>query len=179
MPLSPLVAARRALVSLLLAFARAYNFTVDVNRDSEDKEVKAAVRKACRHVHPDKGGSTADQSRLNVERARVRLSTAAFLRTGTLEYRYAVMKVRSLLKQRQKKTHTHKTRKRRDAQTHAHTDMHTNIHKHTHTNSNRHHHCANMFVNPPPHPPRILAEFFFISAVRFQDYPLLNNSISL
>ena len=90
MPLSPLVAARRALVSLLLAFARAYNFTVEVNRDSEDKEVKAAVRKACRHVHPDKGGSTADQSRLNVERARVRLSTAAFLRTGTLEYRVGI-----------------------------------------------------------------------------------------
>ena len=57
---------RRALVSLVLSLARAYNCTVHVTRESTDKEVESAYRQLSRHVHPDKrGGSTRDQTRLN------------------------------------------------------------------------------------------------------------------
>ena len=57
--------AKRALVSLLKVLAAAYNCVVDVSRESSDKDVTVAFRKLSRRVHPDKGGCTADQQRLN------------------------------------------------------------------------------------------------------------------
>ena len=63
--ITPLQAAKRALVSLLLTLARAYNVTLDINRDSSDAKVKEAFRKVVRRVHPDRGGSVADTQKLN------------------------------------------------------------------------------------------------------------------
>ena len=45
---------KRALVSLMLSLAQAYNSTVHVTRESTDKEVESAYRQLSRHVHPDK-----------------------------------------------------------------------------------------------------------------------------
>jgi len=55
--------AKRALVSLLLKLAVAYQVVVSVSRDSPDVSVKAAFRKIAVKVHPDKGGDTADFQR--------------------------------------------------------------------------------------------------------------------
>ena len=68
MPLFPLQAAKRALVSLLLRLALAYNIGISVNRDSDDNDVKRAFRKVSAKVHPDKGGATADFRSLNAAR---------------------------------------------------------------------------------------------------------------
>lgn len=64
MPVSPALAARRALVSVLLALALTYALTLGVVKDSPDAEVSAAYKKVLRKAHPDKGGSTADAQRL-------------------------------------------------------------------------------------------------------------------
>ena len=55
---SPLQAAKRALVKVLLALASAYNVSVQVTRDSADSAVNAAYKKLALKVHPDKGGTT-------------------------------------------------------------------------------------------------------------------------
>ena len=60
----PVVLAKRALVVLLRALALAYNVKLEVNRDSSDADIKAAVRKVAGKAHPDKGGSTADAQKL-------------------------------------------------------------------------------------------------------------------
>ena len=69
MPASAAQKAKRALVSIVLALAAAYNIVVNVSRDSSDSDVTQAYRKVSRRVHPDKGGSVADQQRLNAARA--------------------------------------------------------------------------------------------------------------
>ena len=56
---------KRVLVSLILALGRTYNFVSTVTRDSSDAAVKKAYHQASRRVHPDRGGHTADQQRLN------------------------------------------------------------------------------------------------------------------
>lgn len=62
--------AKRALVSLLLKLAVAYQVVVSVSRDSPDVSVKAAFRKIAVKVHPDKGGDTADFQRLQDAKER-------------------------------------------------------------------------------------------------------------
>ena len=58
--------AKRALVTLLLTFARQYQIPpLAINRDSSDKDVLNAFKKVARKVHPDKGGSKDDCQKLN------------------------------------------------------------------------------------------------------------------
>ena len=48
--------AKRALVTLLITFARQYQVpAVVINRESPDKVAEAAFRKVARRIHPDKG----------------------------------------------------------------------------------------------------------------------------
>ena len=56
---------KRALVSLMKPLAKTYHVVLAVTRDSVDQEITSAYRKLSRRVHPDKGGSVADQKRLN------------------------------------------------------------------------------------------------------------------
>ena len=63
MPLSPQEVAKRALVSLLLFFARSDSLAVDVRRGSPDPDVVRAFKRVARAVHPDKGGRLQDQQR--------------------------------------------------------------------------------------------------------------------
>ena len=56
---------KRALVTLLHALAQAYGCAINVTRDSPDAVVKRAYRTVSVKTHPDHGGSTADQQRLN------------------------------------------------------------------------------------------------------------------
>ena len=65
---TPLQAAKRVFVSLLLTLARAYEIAVKINRESPDKDVKAAFRKVSLKVHPDKGGRSEDFAKLNAAR---------------------------------------------------------------------------------------------------------------
>ena len=54
--------AKRALVTLIKAFAIQYQIVVSVSREATDKEVTSAFKKVALKAHPDKGGS-ADDSR--------------------------------------------------------------------------------------------------------------------
>ena len=56
---------KRALVIVIRALAAACGSCVTVTRDSPDAVVKRAYRTLSKKVHPDHGGSTADQQRLN------------------------------------------------------------------------------------------------------------------
>ena len=70
--------AKRALVTLLIAFARQYQVPgVGVNRESPDTVVMGAFKKVARRVHPDKGGSTADSAKLNSARNKWEEASAA------------------------------------------------------------------------------------------------------
>ena len=69
MPSSALLLAKRALVSLLRALAVAYGLDVQITRDSLDVDVARACRRVALRAHPDRGGNTADQQRLNDARA--------------------------------------------------------------------------------------------------------------
>ena len=60
--------AKRVLVSLLKTLAAAYSVTLKLTRESSDAEVRTAFRKVSRKVHPDQGGSVADQTALNSAR---------------------------------------------------------------------------------------------------------------
>eukprot|EP00973_Karenia_brevis_P070236 9763151-Karenia_brevis.AAC.1 len=62
---STLDKAKRALVSVILAFATAYKIALQINRDSADGEVRSAYRRLSRRAHPDRGGSNEDQQKLN------------------------------------------------------------------------------------------------------------------
>ena len=64
MGLSVVQAAKRAFVKVILALALQYELALKVNRDSEDNEVLAAYRRLSKKVHPDKGGRTEDQQKL-------------------------------------------------------------------------------------------------------------------
>ena len=59
-------ARKRALVSLLKLFASAYNIALQLTRDSTDADVRKAYRAVSKKVHPDKGGKTEDQEKLNL-----------------------------------------------------------------------------------------------------------------
>ena len=61
--------AKRALVVVIRALAVSYGVVVSCNRDSADKEVLASFRKVALRVHPDHGGNTVDQQKLNDARA--------------------------------------------------------------------------------------------------------------
>ena len=70
--------AKRALVTLLIAFARQCQVPgVGVNRESPDTVVMGAFKKVARRVHPDKGGSTADSAKLNSARDKWEEASAA------------------------------------------------------------------------------------------------------
>jgi hypothetical protein len=69
MPSSAAGLAKRALVVLLAALAAVYGFAKTVNRDSPDKDVVSAVRRACLKTHPDKGGTVEHQQQLNAAKA--------------------------------------------------------------------------------------------------------------
>ena len=62
---SALDRAKRALVVVLRSLASTYRCSVNVTRDSSDAEVRKAYRAISRRTHPDRGGSTADQQKLN------------------------------------------------------------------------------------------------------------------
>lgn len=68
MVVSRVQAARRALVTLLLALGEAYNIAVVVSRESPDAEMQKAYRRVAARVHPDKGGSADDSKKLNAMR---------------------------------------------------------------------------------------------------------------
>ena len=57
--------AKRALVAIILLLARIYGCRIDVTRDAAEAEVARAYRTLSRRVHPDRGGSTGDQQKLN------------------------------------------------------------------------------------------------------------------
>ena len=50
--------AKRALVVLLLAFARVYHLDLKLNRDSADTDVKKGFRRVIVKAHPDKPGGS-------------------------------------------------------------------------------------------------------------------------
>jgi hypothetical protein len=76
------VAAKRALVSLLLCLARAYNVALSINRESVDKDIVAAARLVSRRTHPDKGGNVKDQTRLNTARHAWEVATKSAVPAG-------------------------------------------------------------------------------------------------
>ncbi len=62
---------KRVFASILLALARRYHVLLaDVNRDSSEEVLDKAYRRVILKCHPDKGGSGADQARLNDARDR-------------------------------------------------------------------------------------------------------------
>ena len=66
---SALLLAKRALVVVIRSLAVAYGVVVSCTRDSTDQQVLASFRKVVLRVHPDRGGNTADQQKLNDARA--------------------------------------------------------------------------------------------------------------
>ena len=58
MPCSPLLLAKRAFVSILLALAKAHNIDINVNWDSTDEEIIKGYRRVVLKAHQDKGGNT-------------------------------------------------------------------------------------------------------------------------
>ena len=70
MPCSPLAAAKRAFVTVLLSVAAAYRIAVQVNRELEDKVLLAAYRRVALKAHPDKGGRKKDFQRLQGAREK-------------------------------------------------------------------------------------------------------------
>ena len=68
MPVSPVQAAKRVFVALLVSLAATYRVAVRVTRDSPDVDVKRAYRLVAAKAHPDKGGSNSHIQRLNAAR---------------------------------------------------------------------------------------------------------------
>ena len=60
--------AKRSFITLLKTLAATYCISLPLNRDSADQDVRSAFKKVSRKVHPDKGGSGADQTRLTAAR---------------------------------------------------------------------------------------------------------------
>ena len=61
---SPLTLAKRAFVKVLLSLAAAHSVSVGVNRDSEEKALLTAYRLVAKKVHPDKGGTKKEFTKL-------------------------------------------------------------------------------------------------------------------
>ena len=57
---------KRALVTLIRTLAAFYGCCVTVTRDSSDAEVRKGYRAVSKKAHPDHGGNTDDQKRLNL-----------------------------------------------------------------------------------------------------------------
>ena len=57
--------AKRALVSLLLYFAKLYRVVLNITRDSADDDIRKSFKKVSRKTHPDRGGSGEHQQALN------------------------------------------------------------------------------------------------------------------
>ena len=68
MPASAVLRAKRAFAVLLLVVARRYDIALGINRDSDDKALEEAFRKAIRKAHPDKGGCTQTVQELQAAR---------------------------------------------------------------------------------------------------------------
>ena len=64
MPASVAQQMMRAFVKVMVALAALYSVPLNITRDSPDAEVKAALRRLVRKVHPDKGGSTVHAQQL-------------------------------------------------------------------------------------------------------------------
>ena len=69
--------AKRAFVSLLLLLSRSYHVILPVTRDSSDAQLLSAFKRLARATHPDKGGKTEDQQRLNAAKDRWEEARAA------------------------------------------------------------------------------------------------------
>ena len=69
MPTSTVLLAKRALVSLLLRLAVAYQVVLSINRDASVVVVTASFRKVVLKVHPDKGGRLEDAQELQAAKA--------------------------------------------------------------------------------------------------------------
>ena len=57
MPISTLLRAKRAFVTVLLRLAAACGLALEITRDSADGAILQAYRRVAKKVHPDKGGS--------------------------------------------------------------------------------------------------------------------------
>ena len=57
---------KRALVTLLKTLGALYGCCVGVTRESTETEVRKAYRAVSKGVHPDRGGNTEDQKRLDL-----------------------------------------------------------------------------------------------------------------
>ena len=57
--------AKRALVSLLIRFAKLYAVILDITRDSVDADIRKAFKKMSRKCHPDRGGNGEHQQAIN------------------------------------------------------------------------------------------------------------------
>ena len=64
MPVSKVGIATRAFVAVLLALARAYQLSVQVNRDSSPDELLQSYKRVLLKAHQDKGGSNEHMQRL-------------------------------------------------------------------------------------------------------------------
>ena len=62
---SAVQAAKRALLVVMRSLAMAYGLTLNCNRDSAERVIVKDLRKLALRTHPDRGGSTEDQQRLN------------------------------------------------------------------------------------------------------------------
>ena len=66
MPVRYTQSTKRAFICLLTRLAIKYKLDLDLMRDPNDADVRKLHRKVSRKVHPDRGGSTEDQKKLNV-----------------------------------------------------------------------------------------------------------------
>ena len=66
---SAVLLAKRALVALIRQLATVYGLTVSCCRDSSDQVIRTSFRKVALRAHPDHGGNSNDQQRLNDARA--------------------------------------------------------------------------------------------------------------
>ena len=99
MPVSVIQAAKRFLVNLLLTFARHYQVTLTISRESEDKDVVRAFKKMILKAHPDKGGREGDAQKLNtaLEAWDSAKKTLLFQNSATKSKRLPVRSLRHLL----------------------------------------------------------------------------------
>jgi hypothetical protein len=65
---SAVLLAKRALVALIRSLALTYGVVVCCNRDSADQVVLGSFRKVALKAHPDHGGNTSDQAKMNEAR---------------------------------------------------------------------------------------------------------------
>ena len=59
MPVSPALAARRALVKVMRRLAKQHKLKLDLDREATDAQVLSAYKRLAMKCHPGKGGHTA------------------------------------------------------------------------------------------------------------------------